>query len=294
MNIEINSVHPQCLSLIGLRNATFVLFKARDFYWLTILLLCLQILSPFLLFEAFWWEKACVCVFSCEVVVCYHALCRAQRNLIEPSPRGPPKPYVYQALEFRVGVHLPEDEVERLVRNQQKEVWVCGVAYAPALVVRKMNAAEIKKGYLFHTEWNEGDADKSLFGQCPELVRVDNCTAWRPMSSVLNLIPRVVHFSDVKAREMHVAGCDLHFVYGVSSTEYVDQFGFKKIPRKHFYMYPEEVLGAGIQSATIMWERVEALFQGIREVMVKSGNARSGSFSMPWTSACMDFFEVCT
>jgi hypothetical protein len=28
--------------------------------------------------------------------------------------------------------------------------------------------------------------------------------------------------------------------------------------------------------------------------MVKSGNARSGSFSMPWTSACMDFFEVCT
>ena len=59
-------------------------------------------------------------------------------------------------------------------------------------------------------------------------------------------------------------------------------------------MYPEEVLGAGIQSATIMWERVEALFQGIREVMVKSGNARSGSFSMPWTSACMDFFEVCS
>ncbi len=59
-------------------------------------------------------------------------------------------------------------------------------------------------------------------------------------------------------------------------------------------MYPEEVLGAGIQSATIMWERVEALFEGIREVMVKSGNARSGSFLMPWTSACMDFFEVCT
>ena len=214
--------------------------------------------------------------------------------VIEPSPRGPPKPYVYQALEFRVGVHLPEDEVERMVRNQEKEVWVCGVAYAPALVVRKMKAAEMKKGYLFHTEWNDGDADKSLFGQCPELVRVDNCTAWRPMSSVLNLVPRVVHFSDVKAREIHVAGRDWHYVCGVSSTEYVDHFGFKKIPRKHFFMYPEEVLGAGIQSATIMWERVEALFQGIREVMVKNGNARSGSFSMPWTSACMDFFEVCT
>ncbi len=55
--------------------------------------------------------------------------------VIEPSPRGPPKPYVYQALEFRVGVHLPEDEVERMLRNQEKEVWVCGVAYAPAPVV---------------------------------------------------------------------------------------------------------------------------------------------------------------
>ena len=214
--------------------------------------------------------------------------------VIEPSPRGPPKPYVYQALEFRVGVHLPEDEVARMVRNQQKEVWVCGVAYAPALVVRKLKAAEMKKGYLFHTEWNDGDADKSLFGECPELVRVDNCTAWRPMSSVLNLVPRVVHFSDVKAREIHVAGRDFHFVCGVSSTEYVDHFGFKKIPREKFCMYPEEVLGGGIQSATIMWERVEGLFQGIREVMVKSGNARSGSFSMPWTSACMDFFEVCS
>ncbi len=64
------------------RNATFVLFKAQDFYWLTILLLlCLQIVSPFSFFEAFWCEKVCVCVFSCEVVVCYHALCRAQRNL---------------------------------------------------------------------------------------------------------------------------------------------------------------------------------------------------------------------
>ncbi len=66
---------------MGWRNATFVLFKAQDFYWLTILLLCYHILSPFLVFEAFWWEKARVCVFSCGVVVCYHALCRAHRNL---------------------------------------------------------------------------------------------------------------------------------------------------------------------------------------------------------------------
>jgi hypothetical protein len=37
--------------------------------------------------------------------------------VIESSPRGP-KPYVYQALEFRLGVHLPEEEVKRMVRNQ--------------------------------------------------------------------------------------------------------------------------------------------------------------------------------
>jgi hypothetical protein len=118
--------------------------------------------------------------------------------LIGPASRGPPKPHVYQALEFRVGVHLPEEEVERMGRNQQSEVWVCGVAYAPALVVRKMNTstAEMKKGYLFNKEWDDGDADKSLFGHCPELVRVDNCTAWRPMSSVLNL--RMQHFDQNK------------------------------------------------------------------------------------------------
>jgi hypothetical protein len=41
--------------------------------------------------------------------------------VIEPSPRGPPKPYVYQALEFRVGVNLPEDQVERMVRNRSTD-----------------------------------------------------------------------------------------------------------------------------------------------------------------------------
>jgi hypothetical protein len=38
--------------------------------------------------------------------------------VIESSPRGPPKPYVYQALEFKLGVHLPEEEVKPMVRNQ--------------------------------------------------------------------------------------------------------------------------------------------------------------------------------
>ncbi len=124
----------------------------------------------------------CVFVFSCESVVVMRCAERKGTAMmlwqheffmvIEPALEYV---YVYQALEFRLGVHLHEDEVERMVRNQLKEVWVCGVAYAPALVVRKLKAAEMKKGYLFHTEWDNGDADKSLFGDCPELVRVDNC-----------------------------------------------------------------------------------------------------------------------
>ena len=218
--------------------------------------------------------------------------------VIEPSPRGPPKPYVYQALEFRLGVHLPKEELQGMVQKQQKEVWVLGLAYAPAFHVRKCSAFEMKKGYLFHSEWDDGDGDKSLFCQCPEVVSVDNCTAWRPMSSVLNMVPRVVHPFDVKVRAMHVAGRDLHFVCGVSANEVVGvgegqgHFQLKKIPRECFTMYPEEKLGPGLQSASIMWEHVEEIFVGIRDVMVKNATARSGSFSLQWTTACMAFFEV--
>ncbi len=63
------------------------------------------------------------------------------------------------------------------------------------------------------------DADTAFFGNCPEVVRVDNCLAWRPMSVVMQLLPRVVHFKDVKVREIHVTGHELHFVCGVSSVE---------------------------------------------------------------------------
>ena len=100
--------------------------------------------------------------------------------------------YVYQALEFKVGTSLPSEEVQGSSTKQKKETWVCGVAYAPALHVRKFNKVEQRKGYLFHTTFDDGDGDIALFGKCPEVVRVDNCTAWRPMSSVLATIPRVV------------------------------------------------------------------------------------------------------
>ena len=217
--------------------------------------------------------------------------------VMEPDPGKPsgcPLPYVYQAVEFKLGSNLDPKEVEWAKKKQQQEVWVCGVAYAPAFHVRKFNHQKMREGYLFHTEWNDVDADTALFGNCPEVVRVDNCLAWRPMSVVMQLLPRVVHFKDVKVREIHVAGRDLHFVCGVCAMENVGNgtFSFKKIRRASFYMYPEDALGGVVQSSSIMWEQIESLFDGIRGVMQRNGNSRSGSFGIPWAACCMLFLEV--
>jgi hypothetical protein len=200
--------------------------------------------------------------------------------------------YMYQALEFMVGTSLPLDEVKGYTGKMKKEIWVRGVAYAPALHVRKFNQNEQRKGYLFHTNFDEGDGDLALFGKCPEVVRVDNCTAWRPMSSVLPRIPRVVHPDDIKTRTIHVAGRTHHFVCGVAATEGNGTFAFTKIERSTFYMYPEEALGPALQSASGMWEQIESLFENIRNMMRRSGSARSGSLAMEWTAACMMFLQV--
>jgi hypothetical protein len=181
--------------------------------------------------------------------------------VIEPDPSKPsgaPLPYVYQAQEFKLRSNLDPKEVEWAGKKKKEEVWVCGVAYAPALHARKFNKNKMREGYLFHTVWNDGDADTALFGNCPELVRVDNCTAWRPMSLVMQLLPRVVHPKDMKVREINVAGRELHFVCGVSAMENVEEgtFTFKKIRRANFYMYPEDALGGGVQSCSIMWEQI--------------------------------------
>jgi hypothetical protein len=57
----------------------------------------------------------------------------------------------------------------------------------------------MRRGILFHTAFDDEDGDIALFGQCPEVVRVDNCTAWRSMSVVLELetIPRDIHLEDI-------------------------------------------------------------------------------------------------
>ena len=164
------------------------------------------------------------------------------------------------------------------------------MAYAPSLHARKFNKLEERKGYLFHTIDDEADGDAGLAQSKCGLI--DNCTAWRPMSSVLPNIPRVVHPEDIKTRMIHVAGRALHFVCGVAGVEGEGLFTFRKIARSTFYMYPEEALGSRVQSASIMWEQIERLFNNIRNVMRKSGSARSGSLSMEWTAGCMNFVEV--
>jgi hypothetical protein len=57
-----------------------VLFKAQDFYWLTIFFFIKIKIDHFLVFEAFWWEKVCVCGFRCEIVVIMRWLCVAERK----------------------------------------------------------------------------------------------------------------------------------------------------------------------------------------------------------------------
>lgn len=229
--------------------------------------------------------------------------------VIEKYNGGPPKPYIYQALEFRKGSDLPEIEKENMTRKQLRETWVLGVAYAPALDVRKQSRRE--KGYLFHTEVSDTDARSGLFWKCPEVVRVDNSTAWRAMSSVLTDIPRVVHPDDVYSGAVHVAGRHLHYVCGMFCHETVAKktktgkeqegsFCLQRLMREEvgqqcqdgFCMYAEERLGQNINSAGIMWEMIEALFQGIRTVMSESGRARSGSFKLIWSAAQHHFWEV--
>ena len=47
-----------------------------------------------------------------------------------------------------------------------------------------------------------------------------------------------------------------------------------------------------VNSASMMWERIEALFEGVRSVMRESGRARSGSFTTEWSRPLHDFWKV--
>jgi sucrose-6-phosphate hydrolase SacC (GH32 family) len=191
-------------------------------------------------------------------------------------------------------MELPEDQKVGMTRKQLGEMWVLGVAYAPAKNIRMYSSRE--KGYLFHSEFNDTDARTGLYWRCPEVVRVDNSQAWREMSKVLLTIPRVVHPDDVYSGAVHVAGRDLHYVCGMCAHEKIEKrsdekskqepWGFliKKVIREEdgvqvqdgFCMYPEERSGMELNSPSMMWEHIEDVFKNIRECM---SSARQGTSS---------------
>ena len=214
---------------------------------------------------------------------------------------------IYQALEFRKGSDKPEECRVGLSEKQLEAIWVQGVCYAPASVIRRANEGLRKDRFLFQKDnsddWKPCPQYKAALGKCPELVRVENCLSWTDMADVLHMLPRVVHPVDVQRHEISVNGRDWHYLCGVIGTENIysgngrpksvkEGFHLKLLDRKVFVMYPEEKLGGFINSASAQWQAIDALFQGVRDVM-RSGTAfTSGTFSIAWTNACQKFWEV--
>jgi hypothetical protein len=182
---------------------------------------------------------------------------------------------IYQALQFLLGSHLPEGQVADMTDETRRDIWVLGVRHVPSQDVRQYCSST--RGYLFHSEFNEGDARTALLGSCPELVRVDNDLQWHNIHAVsTDVLLRVVHPDDIRTRKVHVAGRKHHYVCGVKAVEDTlsNTFTFSLLPRTGFCMYPEERLGMEINSASMMWEHVEDIFKRIRDVWVPDAKAQ--------------------
>ena len=213
--------------------------------------------------------------------------------IVNGNKRKKTNPLVYQSLQFVLGAELPEGVVHGISDRERREIWVLGVWYVPAERVRKYSKR--LKGYMFHTELNDDDADKSLYGKCPELVRVENCLRWHPMSRVERSVPRVVHADDVKQRRIYVAGRAFHYVCGVTATEDLDRHEFRLslLPRGTFAMYPEKRLGLELNSPSMMWEDVEEVFSKIRQCMSSARQGTSSAtFKMPFQGSAYAFWKV--
>jgi hypothetical protein len=204
-----------------------------------------------------------------------------------------PKKAVYQALQFLLGAHCPKGYVEHMTDDTRRDIWVLGIRHVPAHEVRHSSTRQA--GYLFHTLHNDGDARTALLGQCPELVRIVNCLTWHNIHAISIEVPRVVHPDDVQIRRVHVAGRKRHYVCGVTAVQdpLTNTYALSLMPRSDFSMYPEEVLGMELNSASIMWEHIEDIFQKIR-VCMSSGRqgTSSATFSMPLLSTVFDFWGV--
>jgi hypothetical protein len=211
----------------------------------------------------------------------------------ENGNRKQKRPMVYQALQFLFGSQLPEGVLQDMNDKQAREIWVLGIGYLPADYVRKSTTPH--SGYIFHTELHDEDSDKALYGNCPELVRVENCMKWHAMSSVSPRVPRVVHADDVKTRRMHVVGRKLHYVCGVTAIQDLASQDFRLAPlaRSDFVIYPEDRSGLDLNSPSMMWEHVDEIFSRIRECMSSARQGTSSaSFRMPCYAHAHAFWKV--
>ncbi len=181
--------------------------------------------------------------------------------------------------------------------------------YAPASVIRRANVELRKNTYIFEKDtrddWEPCPQYKAALGNCPKLVRVENCKCWTAMSDTLHMLRRVVHPTNVQRHEIYVNGRDWHFLCGVIATENLDSedgndgsssakegFVLKILDIKLCVMYPEEKLGRFVHSASAQWQIIDALFQGMRDVMRCGTAYTSGTFSIVWTNSCQKFWNV--
>ena len=227
------------------------------------------------------------------------------------KPKGKRELEIYQAMEFRTGGDMPVNCRVGLSEKELAQIWVKGIYYAPAARIRRARPDLRRDRYIFQKDtaldWEPAVQYRAEMGDCPELVMVNNCTMWHPMSDVLHMLPRVVHPVDVQTHRVYVNGRDWHYVCGVMATELSSVpdskrmrgsgtptagFALAMIDRKEFSMYPEEKLGGLINSPSSQWGNVDDLFQGIRNVMSSGTGCVSGSFILPWTNACQRFWEV--
>jgi hypothetical protein len=213
---------------------------------------------------------------------------------------------IYQVLEFRIGGDMPPECREGLTDAERHEIWVKGMYFAPAINIQRANLDLRHDRYIFQhnttEEWEAALQYKAALGKCPELVMVTNCTCWHNMSEVLHVLPRVVHPEDVQTHKVYVNGRDWHYLCGVAATEELSStkrknqqkppFTLTFLLREQLTMYPEEKLGGLMKSPSSQWDNVDALFQGIRNVMSCGTACTSGTFSIPWSEACQQFWEV--
>lgn len=190
---------------------------------------------------------------------------------------------IYQALEF-----APQEDGSIHVKGQ----YYCLPRYV-------RGHARVPAGTHTYDEASSSeDGDLALRDVAPELVMVDNCTAWFSMASLTDGKPRVVHPDAIKDRSIHIAGKEQHWVCGSVATERTEEgqegFSVRRITREDIISRPEDVLGEEYTSCTSEWDNMELVFAGVRGVLRCGSGSRSGSFETPWSLQTFRFWNQVT